>query len=163
MKTKKNTRRALLGLITIFSFSILLISCSKDRDDNELPPGTHYATMSDANGASVTPPVATTGTAQMTGTYHTGTNKWEYSVSWTNLSGAATAIEIHGPAIAGQNGDLVFTQAIESGNPNGAKSVTLTLNEDQEADLVASTYYFTITTPNFPSGEVRGQVIAVTR
>ena len=162
MKTTINTRKALLSMIAGFGFSLLLVSCSKDKGD-ELPPGVHYATFGDASGAAVTPPVATTGTASMTGTYHTGTNKWEYSISWTNLSGAAIAIEIHGPAIAGQNGDLVFTETIENGNPNGAKSVSVTLSESQEENLLASTYYYTITTPNFPSGEVRGQVLPITR
>jgi hypothetical protein len=37
------------------------------------------------------------------------------------------------------------------------------LSESQEENLLASTYYYTITTPNFPSGEVRGQVLPITR
>jgi hypothetical protein len=161
MKTIQTT---LKGLIPVLAFSIVLASCSKE--DNLVDPneeGVHYATMGDATGAQMEPPVATPGTASMVGTYNTGNNKWEYSVNWTNLSSDATAIEIHGPGTEGPNSTRIFTEVITNGDQNGARSVTVTLSEEQEKPFLEDSYSFRILTTAYPAGEIRGQIITITR
>ncbi len=163
MKTILNYRKKfIIPLIIAFCSTMAFISCSKQGNDDNTPPLT-YGTFGNASGSQQNPPVSTTGSASLTGSYNSNTNVWEYSISWTSLSSAATIIEIHGPATAGVNGNLVFAVAISGGGTNGAQSTTVTLTEEQEADLLAAKYYYTILNAAYPAGEVRGQITAVTR
>jgi hypothetical protein len=103
-------------------------------------------------GASEVPPnnSAGTGTAQV----NVDTEKKE--VSWTitfsGLSGDATAAHFHGPAAAGENAGpaIDISGKIESG--------TSPLTDAQLADLEAGRLYINIHTAQFPDGEIRGQV-----
>lgn len=103
-------------------------------------------------GASEVPPnnSAGTGTAQV----NVDTEKKE--VSWTitfsGLSGDATAAHFHGPAAAGENAGpaIDISGKIESG--------TSPLSDAQLADLEAGRLYINIHTAQFPDGEIRGQV-----
>ena len=103
-------------------------------------------------GASEVPPnnSAGTGTAQV----NVDTEKKE--VSWTitfsGLSGDATAAHFHGPAAVGENAGPVvdISGKIESGSSP--------LTDAQLADLEAGRLYINIHTAQFPDGEIRGQV-----
>jgi len=103
-------------------------------------------------GASEVPPnnSAGTGTAQV----NVDTEKKE--VSWTitfsGLSGDATAAHFHGPAAVGENAGPVvdISGKIESGSAP--------LTDAQLADLEAGRLYINIHTAQFPDGEIRGQV-----
>jgi hypothetical protein len=139
--------------------SILISGCEKDENNGSADTQT-YTTAGSANGQQQSPPVATTGTATMIGTYNAATNNWQYSINWTSLSSAATIIEIRGPATVGVNGNLVFTLTISAGGTNGAFSNSVTLSEQQEADLLSGKYYYSILTTNHVSGEIRGQIFA---
>ena len=160
MKTINNTLKALIPALAL---SFLFVACSKDNSIDENEPGVHYATMGDASGAQMEPPVGTPGTASMVGTYNTGTNKWEYSVDWANMTSNVTAIEIHGPGTEGANSTRIFTDVVTNGGPNGARSSTVTLTEEQESLLTEDRYFFRVLTANYPDGEVRGMIVSITR
>ena len=164
MKTKiLSDKSPVLFFLMIIFGAFLFSGCSKDTGNNNPPDHVVYTIMGDASGAQVSPPVATAGTGKLVGTYDATDNKFEYSIEWTSLTDAATAIEIHGPADPGVNGDLIFSVTITGGGVSGAKSVTATFTEQQEMDLIAGKLYFTVINAAHLSGEVRGQIYRLIR
>ena len=96
---------------------------------------------------------AATGTADID--YDPASKKLSWKVTYSGLSGPATAAHFHGPAEAGKNAGVAV--AI----PNATKSPVegnATLTDAQAADLVAGKYYINIHTAANPGGEIRGQV-----
>ena len=107
------------------------------------------------NGAQEVPPVATGGTGQAEVQYNNNTGRITWKVTYSGLSGGAAAGHIHGPAAAGQNAGVVIPFATVGTQPiSGESALTLA----QYADLAAGLYYVNIHTPNFPGGEIRGQL-----
>src|SRR6202035_1867737 len=96
---------------------------------------------------------AATGNADID--YDAATKKLTWKVTYSGLSGPATAAHFHGPAEPGKNGGVAV--AI----PNAASSPaegSATLTDAQAADLLAGKYYVNIHTAANPGGEIRGQV-----
>jgi hypothetical protein len=113
----------------------------------------YTATLS---GASEVPPNDSKGTGTVTATYDTATQKFTYTVTYSGLTGPATAAHFHGPAAAGTNAPPVL--------PIPATMLTspikgdATLTAAQAADLAAGKWYFNIHTAAHAPGEIRGQV-----
>jgi hypothetical protein len=163
MKTTFSMKRLSL-LVTAFLLSFLfLTACSKDNNDNNNGGDEMHTTQGDASGAQQNPPVATSGTARLVGSYNATINKWDYSIDWTALAGAATLIEFHGPADVGVNGAILFSLNINAGGSNGAASASVTLTDQQEGYLLSNKVYYTIVTSAHLTGEVRGQIYTVFR
>ncbi len=157
---RKATWLPLMMVIT----ALLLTGCSKDNlDDNETDPGQSYTVRGDADGAKVVPAVSTSGTALLTGTYYKGSNKLDYEITWTSLSGTAMAIGFRGPALEGENGALLFSVDISAGATAGTRGGSITLTDQQEGDFMLGKHYFTIITSAEPNGEVRGQIFPLIR
>ena len=81
---------------------------------------------------------------------------------FTDLTGAATAASINGPAPTNTSAPVVIdlSTLIVSNSPTGGKisgSVVLTTNEN--AELLAGQYLLNIGTTTNPSGEIRGQLV----
>jgi len=96
---------------------------------------------------------AGTGTADID--YDPASKKLSWKLTYSGLSGAATAAHFHGPAEAGKNAGVAVPI------PNPATSPvegSATLTEAQAADLVAGKYYVNVHTAANPGGEIRGQV-----
>ena len=87
--------------------------------------------------------------------YDAASKKLSWKLTYSGLSGPATAAHIHGPAEAGKNAGV----AVPIANP-GTSPVegSATLTAAQAADLVAGKYYVNIHTAANPGGEIRGQV-----
>ena len=95
-----------------------------------------------------------TGTADLN--YDAASKKLSWTVTYSGLSGPATAAHFHGPAEAGKNAGVAV--AI----PNAASSPVkgeATLTDAQAADLLGGKYYINIHTAANPGGEIRGQVM----
>jgi hypothetical protein len=103
----------------------------------EVPPGTSAAT----------------GTADMD--YDAATRKLTWKVTYSGLSGPATAAHFHGPAEAGKNAGVAV--AIPNAGTSPVEG-SATLTDAQAADLMAGKYYVNIHTAANPGGEIRGQV-----
>jgi CHRD domain len=96
---------------------------------------------------------AATGTADID--YDPATKKLSWKVTYSGLTGPATAAHFHGPAEAGKNAGVAV--AI----PNAGKSPvegSATLTDAQAADFTAGKYYVNVHTQANPGGEIRGQV-----
>ena len=107
-------------------------------------------------GSEEVPVVNTGGRGTLEGMYNKETRLLAYTVTYTGLSGPATAAHFHGPASVGQNAGIVLPIA----NPADPIKGEATLTEAQAADLLAGRWYVNVHTRAHPGGEVRGQVMA---
>lgn len=107
------------------------------------------------NAKSEVPPNASAATGTANINYDPATKKLSWTLTYSGLTGPATAAHFHGPAEAGKNAGVAV--AI----PNAGKSPvegSATLTAAQAADLVAGKYYVNVHTQANPGGEIRGQV-----
>jgi hypothetical protein len=97
---------------------------------------------------------AGTGTAELD--YDPASKKLTWTLTYTGLSGPATAAHFHGPAEADKNAGVAVAIPNAGTSP---VSGSATLTDAQAADLVAGKYYINIHTAANPGGEIRGQVM----
>ena len=110
------------------------------------------------NGASEVPPTTSTGKGEAMVNLDKATKTLSWTVSYSGLTGDATAAHFHGPAAPGANAGVVVP--IGTGSvPNPAVGSKV-LTDAQIADLLAGKWYVNIHTKANPGGEIRGQVVA---
>lgn len=114
------------------------------------------------NGASMVPPVSTTGRGTGYVVLNPAGTAISAFVSTMGLSSARTAVTINGPAMAGENGPVIFTL----GNSNTPTTTPGTANTfpvtaEQANQLRTGLWYFQVATVNHPTGEIRGQIRSV--
>ena len=80
-----------------------------------------------------------------------------YNISFQNLSGTPAAAHFHGAALEGQNAAPVITITDLTSPMEGM----VTLTDTQLLYLLSHQLYVNIHTPDFGSGEIRGQVNAI--
>ena len=107
------------------------------------------------DGKAEVPPNASAATGTADIDYDPASKKLSWKVSYTGLSGPATAAHFQGPAEAGKNGGVAV--AIPNATSSPAEG-SATLTDAQAADLVAGKYYVNVHTAANPGGEIRGQV-----
>ena len=105
--------------------------------------------------ASEVPPNTSGGSGTADVTYDTQTKQLKWKVSYSGLSGPATAAHFHGPAEPGKNaGVMIPIQNIATSPAEGSA----TLTDAQPADLMGGRLYVNVHTAANPGGEIRGQV-----
>ena len=110
------------------------------------------------SGANEVPPTTSTGKGEANVSYDKATKKLTYKLTYSGLTGDATAAHFHGPAAAGANAGVVIP--IGSGAPASPVEGSATLTDAQAADLLAGKWYVNVHTKANPGGEIRGQVVA---
>ena len=155
MKTTNIFNRILLGS-ALFA-SLVVASCNKDDDDNN-NTGV-YSISGNASGTQENPANAETGTATLSGTYNSNTNKLDYTINWTGLTGSATVAHFHGPAAVGVNADPLVDITITTNGVYGAATGSVTLADSTETHLLNGNVYYNVHTLAHPDGEIRAQVI----
>lgn len=96
---------------------------------------------------------AGTGTADID--YDAASKKLSWKLTYSGLSGPATAAHFHGPAEAGKNSGVAVAIPNATSSPVEGSA---TLTDAQAADLLAGKYYVNVHTAANPGGEIRGQV-----
>jgi hypothetical protein len=107
-------------------------------------------------GSSEVPAVNGSGMGTMEGRLDPATSILKWTITYSGLTGAATAAHFHGPAVAGENAPPVVPV---DGNLASPIAGVTTLTAAQMADLKAGKWYFNIHTAANPNGEIRGQVM----
>jgi len=105
---------------------------------------------------SEVPPNASAATGSADIDYDTATKKLSWKISYSGLTGPASAAHFHGPAEAGKNA------GVEVAIPNAGTSPvegSATLTDAQAADLAGGKLYINFHTAANPGGEIRGQVV----
>ena len=110
------------------------------------------AFKADLKGATEVPANDSAGSGTADIKVDTATKQFSWTITYSGLSGDATAAHFHGPAAPGENAppEVDITGKIESGSA--------ALTDAQLADLQAGKVYINIHTAKFPDGEIRGQV-----
>lgn len=112
------------------------------------------ATLAAANSV---PPTDSKGTGDAVLAYDAASKTLTYTVTFSGLSGDATAAHLHGPADATANAGVVVPFTVTASPIKG----TATLTDAQAADMLAGKWYVNVHTAANKNGEIRGQVAAV--
>jgi CHRD domain-containing protein len=104
---------------------------------------------------SEVPPNASTATGTADIDFDPATKKLTWKLTYSGLSGPATAAHFHGPAEVGKNAS-VAVPITDAGSSPVEGSATLT--DAQAADMMAGKCYVNVHTAANPGGEIRGQV-----
>jgi hypothetical protein len=106
------------------------------------------------DGKSEVPATTSSGTGAADLDYDAATKKLSWKVSYSGLSGPATAAHFHGPAETGKNAGVAVP--IQAGASPFQGSADLT--DAQAADLMAGKWYVNVHTEAHKGGEIRGQL-----
>ena len=112
-----------------------------------------YKAMLDAKSEVPPNTSGASGTADID--YDAASKKLSWKISYSGLTGPATAAHFHGPAESGKNA------GVEVAIPNAGSSPvegSATLTDAQATDLVGGKLYINFHTAANPGGEIRGQV-----
>jgi hypothetical protein len=105
---------------------------------------------------SEVPPNSSSGTGTADIDYDPASKKLSWKVTYSGLTGPATAAHFHGPAEVGKNAGVVVPIPNIASSPAEGSA---TLTDAQAADLLAGKYYVNVHTAANPGGEIRGQVV----
>lgn len=111
----------------------------------------------DMKASSEVPPNTTTGTGSATVTLDGDKITW--NVTFSGLSGAATAAHIHGPAPEGKNAGVLVWLSTKGKPATSPLSGSATLTAAQASDLTNGQCYVNVHTAKNPGGEIRGQLM----
>ena len=111
----------------------------------------------DLKGASEVPPNNSAGTGTVDANLDTNAKTLTWTITYSGLSGDATAAHFHGPADPGANAKPVVPIKGDLASPIRGDA---TLSDAQMKDLQDGKWYFNIHTAAHPDGEIRGQLAA---
>jgi hypothetical protein len=107
------------------------------------------------SGSQEVPPHATAGRGEADVQLDTSSNTLSWKVTYSGLSGPATAAHIHGPAAAGANAGVMIPFTNVGSSPiQGQAKITAA----QAAAIADGRAYVNIHTARAPGGEIRGQL-----
>ena len=107
------------------------------------------------DGKSEVPATTSSGTGTADIDYDPASKKLSWKLTYTGLSGPASAAHFHGPAEPGKNAGVEL--AIPGATSSPAEG-SATLTDAQAADLAGGKLYINVHTAATPGGEIRGQV-----
>jgi hypothetical protein len=144
-------RRLILGYCVGGAGAALLASTSRGQ-------AATTTFKADLKGSSEVPANTTTGTGTATVTLDPATNGITWNVSFSGLTGPATAVHIHGPAPAGKNAGVLIWLSTKGKTASSPVSGSATMTAAQAADLMNGQCYVNVHTAANPGGEIRGQL-----
>ena len=105
---------------------------------------------------SETPPNTSKGTGTLSGEYDPATKKLTYGVTYSDLTGPATAAHFHAPAPVGKSSGVEIPIKGSIASPMKGEAI---LSDAEARNLTDGMTYFNIHTAINKAGEIRGQVV----
>ena len=152
MHTRRIFNRLSLASFAIAAASatVVLSGCGSMMQSSNM-----VALTTQLRGTNEVPPITASGTGSVDAAFNKDTMQLRWKVTYSGLTGAATAGHFHGPAPVGSNAGVAlgWPNPVASGMDGSA-----TLTAAQAADLLAGRWYANIHTAANPGGELRGQM-----
>ena len=117
-------------------------------------PTAFTAFTADLKGSSEVPPTESNARGKAEVAYDDSTKTLRWTISYSGLTGSATAAHFHGPAREGENAGPMITI---SPLPSPMKGAAI-LTEDQSKALLGGNMYINVHTAKYPDSEIRGQL-----
>jgi hypothetical protein len=108
----------------------------------------------DLDAAATVPANDSKATGHVEANYDTETKKLSWKITYSGLTGPATAAHVHGPAMPGKTAAVLLPISNPQANPIEG-SATLT---SEQADALKRGVYVDIHTKDHPDGEIRGEL-----
>ena len=108
----------------------------------------------DLKGSSEVPPTDSTATGKADVTYDDSSKTLTWTITYSGLSGPATAAHFHGPAREGENAGPMITISPLASPIKGSAVLT----DDQSKALTSGNIYINVHTAKYPNGEIRNQL-----
>jgi len=142
-------RRSILGYCIAGASGALFALTSRAK-----AAGTTF--KADMKGSSEVPSNTTSGTGSATVTLDGDKITW--NVTFSGLTGPATAAHIHGPAPEGKNAGVLIWLSTKGKPATSPLTGSATLTAAQASDLTNGQCYVNVHTAKNPGGEIRGQL-----
>lgn len=139
-------------------FAVLILtglefgSCKKSSSN---PMSSNLTFLATLNGASETPPNASTATGTATFTFNPTTYELSGTVTFTGI--VATAAHIHTGAVGVAGPVTIPLDGAAPTSPIALPATVLTAQEQN--DLLSGLFYVNVHSVAFPAGEIRGQLV----
>lgn len=152
MSTRRQLNRLTLSAFVVVAATAITGCGMMSRQSSQ---SNTVAFTTQLRGANEVPANASQGSGSVDAVLNKDTNLFRWKVSYSGLSGPATAGHFHGPAAVGANAGVVVPWTSSMNSPMEGSA---TLTPAQTADLMAGRWYANIHTAANPGGEVRGQM-----
>jgi hypothetical protein len=157
-----NTNSMRLPKLTAFfiCLSILFLTSCNDTDELE-DENIYYGKALPMSSSQETPPFTSTATGSIDANYNRLTRTLSYKITFSGLSGNATAAHIHGLGEPGVMAGVLQTFSPFPAATSGTYSGSLLIDgvKFTEEYLLGGRYYMNIHTAAKPGGEIRGQLV----
>ena len=108
------------------------------------------------SGRAEVPKTDSKGKGKLEATLDTQTKAFNYTLTFDDLSGPATAAHVHGPANRTHTAGVVAPLGDKS--PTSPITGSITMTDDQIKLLKSAKLYVNVHTAASPAGEIRGQI-----
>jgi hypothetical protein len=112
----------------------------------------------DINAGNVVPRTSSTNTA--IGTFSLEGQTLIYEIVWNSFF-LFDSVEVHGPGGPGENAPSLHPLVGNPAPPHPLFIGSIQISPSETTDLNAGLWYVLVRTPNFPNGEIRGQITPV--